>query len=77
MSSNAPLDKIIETVRKNTESNHIIIIPNNISKRFIKNIITPESSTNINIFYMDEYVFHINEKHINKLKLGMFNLFKT
>ena len=65
MSSNAPIDKIIEIVRKNTESNHIIIIPNNISKRFIKNIITPENIKNINIFYMDEYIFNINEKNIN------------
>ena len=68
MSSNKPLDKIIEIVKKNTESNHIIIIPNNISKKFIKNIIAQENITNINIFYMDEYVFDINEKNINALK---------
>ena len=68
MRKKTPLDRLIKSVRKNIESNHVIIVPNNISKKFIKNIITPEKIKNINIFYMDEYIFNINEKNINALK---------
>jgi len=68
MRKKTPLDRLIKSVRKNIESNHVIIVPNNISKKFIKNVITPEKIKNINIFYMDEYIFNINEKNINALK---------
>ena len=68
MRKKTPLDRLIKSVIKNIESNHVNIVPNNISKKFIKNVITPEKIKNINIFYMDEYIFNINEKNINALK---------
>ena len=48
MPNNTPLDKLIKSVKNNIDSNHIVILPKNISKKFVKNVISLESIKNIN-----------------------------
>ena len=68
MPNNTSLDKLIKSVKNNINSNHVIILPKNISKKFVKNIISLEKIKNINIFYLDEYIFKINNENINIIR---------
>lgn len=68
MPNNTSLDKLIKSVKNNISSNHIVIIPKNISKKFVKNVISSENIKNINIFYLDEYIFKINNENINTIR---------
>jgi len=68
MPNNTSLDKLIKSVKNNINSNHVIILPKNISKKFVKNIISLEKIKNINIFYLDEYIFKINNENINTIR---------
>ena len=68
MSKNTLLDKLIENIRKKEDSNHVVIIPNNISKKFISKIVSRQVGKNTNIFYLDEYIFNIKEESIDLLK---------
>ena len=43
MSKNTLIDKLIENIRKKEDSNHVVIIPNNISKKFISKIVIKKS----------------------------------
>ena len=68
MPNNTPLDKLIKSVKSNIDSNHVVILPKNVSKKFVKNVISLENIKNINIFYLDEYIFKINDENINTIR---------
>ena len=67
MEKRSILDKIIIKINKNANSKHIIIINKDFSKKFIKSVFENNNITDIKIYYLDEYIFLINNKNINNI----------
>ena len=67
MKRESSVHNIIENIQNNINKRHVIIIPKNISRRFLENILLRNNIKNIKILNLDEYIFELNNFDKNKL----------
>ena len=66
MNNKSLLNNIISNIKEKSKSRNILIIPSDISKNYIQNLLQKNNISNTEIFYLDDYVFKLNDKNKNK-----------
>lgn len=67
MKRESSVHNIIENIQNNINKRHVIIIPKNISRRFLENILLRNNIKNVKILNLDEYIFELNNFDKNNL----------
>ena len=66
MNNKSLLNNIISNIEKKSKSRNILILPSDISKNYIQNLLQKNNISNAEIFYLDDYVFKLNDKNKKK-----------
>ena len=61
------LNNIIENIKKNKNLKNVIIVPEDISERYIKEILNRNNIKNVYITKINDYVFKLNDKNKDEL----------
>ena len=70
MNNNAILNNIIDEIKIHASYKNIVLIPKNYSKKFISNILSNSIEKKYIIYYLDEYIFHINNSNSYNLYIN-------
>ena len=68
MNNKSLLNQIILNIRKDTGSTHIVVLPRNISKSYVKNILRRNQIEKTEVTNLDSFIFKLNK--INQEKLN-------
>ncbi len=67
MNNNAILNNVIDEINSHRTYKNIVLIPKNYSKKFISSILSRNVENAYIIYYIDEYIFHLNNNNSFKL----------